>query len=549
MVIKTAVIVIFFTAIISAQVETVPADHIVYPFLKKLHVQGILKNYNDIILPFSKQKIVDALNELDKSKEKLSNADKEFLLRMKEKFLPAGSINLFDEFPGNFSHLFDDTQKSFYKYVDDEISFHINPVVDYSYLYSSRNDASSSLLNLGGKIYGSYYDWFGFYLQGSNGIQFGNRETALHDQRVAQSYTFNNTGINFFDGTKGYLRLQKGIISFQLGRERIIWGGGYVNKLLLSENPPMFDFIKFDAEYKSLSYNFIHGWLVQPPVVTYINERVGNVKEKKPKYFAVSRLGFNPTNYISIGVSQVIVYSNRSFEAAYLNPFLFWESAQRSMNDLDNSMLSVDARSLITSGVELSASVIFDDLDFSNLGNESVDNTNGSAWQAGTFITSPVLPENLVLKIEYLQLRPYMFSHPGIGEALTFTNNSYMLGIPIQPNSTLFSAELLWRLNGKINFGIKYNYYLHGANEYDEEGNLVRNVGGNVFENLSLADSQKAFLLDGIRERSDEISLSMIYELAYGLFFKMHYSFLDFDFTENKNHEHNFKISLIIDFE
>ncbi|MBK9282735.1 MAG: hypothetical protein IPM51_00235 [Sphingobacteriaceae bacterium] len=245
-------------------------------------------------------------------------------------------VNFFDSFPDKFlQNITQENEKHLYSYSDPMLKFFVDPLFEYKFIYSDKNKRSSSLLNFGGRIRGSYDDWFGYYIEASNGSIHGDRATAFLDRRVEQSFTFNDTKINFFDNTQGYLRLEKGPLNFQLGRERILWGNGRINKLILSNNAQAFDFIKFNFAYKSLRYDFLHGWLVMKPELMQVNNDIS--KEKRSKYIAISRLGFSPNNDISLGISQMIIYSNRPFEAAYLNPFLFWESAQRSLNDLDNS--------------------------------------------------------------------------------------------------------------------------------------------------------------------------------------------------------------------
>ena len=176
-------------------------------------------------------------------------------------------------------------------------------------------------------------------------------------------------------------------------------------------------------------------------------------------------MNYNPTSALNLGISQSIIYSNRPFELAYLNPFLFWESAQRSMNDLDNSFLTFDGRFLFTNGFELNSSIMFDDINFKRLfKGEWAGSNNGTAWQIGGFFTNPILPDNVIFRIEYIQIRPYIFSHPGGYADLTYTSNGYLLGTNLQPNSTLFSLKLDYQFTSKISAGIKFDHQLHGKN-------------------------------------------------------------------------------------
>ncbi len=537
-----AAVILFSCNIIYAQIENVPADNPVYTFLKQMQVQGILNDYSDVILPLSRKKVLEALQQVDKNKDKISLTDREYLESLKKKldFFEEKNISslkpdtsrsgsIFDNFPSDFSkNLFADSEKHLYSYNDRNINFYINPVVEYKYINSSFNKNNSFLFNLGGILRGSYDDWFGFYLLGTNGIVSGNRDVAELDRRVLQSYTFNNTKINYFPYTEGYARVEKGIVSLQIGRERVLWGTGYINRLILSENPPPFDFIRFNISYKSLSYNFLHGWLVQKPTLTILDSLGEYFKTKGSKYVAMSRLGFRPNNKLSLGITQMIIYSNRPLEAAYLTPFLFFESAQRSLNDLDNSFLSFDGRYLITDGIEINSSIIFDDINFKRLANGQWNaSNNGTAWQVGTIITNPLLLNDLIFKMEYIQIRPYMYSHPGLKGALTYTSNGYLLSPDIQPNSTLFSTEIDYRFSSELCAQLNYSHELHGNNIYDSQGNLIKNVGGDVFQNKTFYDSYFANLLDGKRETTDMLTLSINYEFLYGFYGGLAYQYIN----------------------
>ncbi len=539
-----------------SQIENIPASHPVYLFLKKMQVQGIINDYNDVVIPLSRKKIIALLSEVENNKSKLSEVDYEFLQRMKEKIytsdkLKNSSVDLFDKFPLDFLHnLTVDKQKHLYSFNDSLISFSIEPSVEYKYIYSSGFKNNSSLFDFGGIAKGSYDNWFGFYVKATNGIQIGNRSTARLDQRVEQSFTFNNTGLNNYDNTEGYLRFEKGILNLQLGRERILWGTGYINKIQLGDNPPIFDFIRFNIAYKTLSYTFLHGWLVHPRIDYHVDSLNLDIRTKPAKYIAISRLNYNPNHALNFGISQSIIYSNRPFELAYLNPFLFWESAQRSMNDLDNSFLTFDGRFLITNGFELNSSIMFDDINFKRLfKGEWAGSNNGTAWQIGGFFTDPILPDNMIFRIEYIQIRPYIFSHPGGYADLTYTSNGYLLGTNLQPNSTLLSLKLDYQFTSKISAGIKYENQLHGKNSYDENGNLIKNVGGDVFQNYRYEDPAFSYLLDGIREVKDDITFYCKWELTYGIYFDFVFQHQRYSSEDVISNENNFWTSLKLSFE
>ncbi len=529
----------FYSLTIFSQVETVPADHQVYSFLKDMYVKGAIKEYNDVILPLSKSAVCNYLSKVEKHSNLLSSSEREFLCRMEVKMGMKNkeTVSFLSDSPSGFlNNIKSYREKHFYSYDDSTARLNFDLIGDFTYLYSDDIKDYSVLLNIGGEFVGSYSDWLGFMIEGMNGTQLGNRQVAELDPRVRSSFTFKHTGINYFDHTQGYIIFRKKPVSLELGRERILWGNGVINRMILSENPPSFDFLKFNIRYKSLNYDFIHGWLVRPTTDLLLDTLTGYVREKGSKYLAISRLGFNATSNIKLGISQMIIYADRPFEAAYLNPFLFWESAQRSLGDLDNSFLSYDMNIKLTDGLETSFLLLLDDIKYSVLFKGEFDKVdNRSAYQIGTIMTDPLLPSNFTFKLEYLAIRPYTFSHPSLNESLIYTNNSYMLGIDLQPNSTALSAELDYLLAGRWKFELKYSHVLHGNNLYDDQGKLVRNVGGNIYENLNGYASLTAPLLDGELETRDIISLNIRNEIIYGLYWNTTFRSTLVNFMDENN--------------
>jgi hypothetical protein len=485
-----------------------------------MYTRGILNEYSNIILPFSKGKIQKALLEIESNKNDLSETERRLLDKYLIKFdvIDSSRYQSLSDFPSSIiGSIIADQPKYFYNYKDSSANFYINPVFNYTFLLNKTK--STSLLEYGGKINGSFMDYFGFLYEVSNGTQIGDRSVAEYDKRIEQSYTFNHTEIHYFDNTEGYAKFHYGLIDFQAGRERVLIGQGNIDKLILSDNPPLFDFIKFDVHYKSLSYNFLHGWLVQPTFNIYNPVTRDSVKNQNPKYIASTRLGINPNPDLEFGISQVIIYSNRPVELAYLNPFLFWESAQRSMNDLDNSFLVLDGKFRIGKGIVMYCGVTIDDIDFKEYFSVGWNTLhNRTAWQLGLKFSEPFSVKNSSLEIEYLQLRPYIYSHDGLGESLVYTNNGYLLGPDILPNSEKFSVLFNLWIRENIFGSINYSYSLHGDNVYNSNGILIKNVGGDPFQPSRVGDSPTASLLDGIRSYASKLNISLNYEIGFGLY-------------------------------
>ncbi|HZW40011.1 MAG TPA: capsule assembly Wzi family protein [Ignavibacteriaceae bacterium] len=535
-----------FVKLSKAQSENIPADNFVYSFLKKMQVQGVLENYSDIILSLSRKEITAKLDEIKSKENFLSDNEKYLLERYLLKFNQEKYQDILSNFPGS---IIDDNPKYLYFYRDSLITFRINPYFELTSIYDTKIKSTGSFFNYGGRLSASYNEWLAFEVKGTNANVFGNRLAISNDKRVPQSFTFNHTGINFFDETEGYIKINKSIFDVEFGRERILWGTGYLNKTVLSDNPQMFDFLKIGIKYKKLSYDFIHGWLVQSAYYRAIDSFL--TKEKQSKYIAISRLGYQPINNLSLGISQIIIYGNRPFEAAYLNPFLFWESAQRSLNDLDNSFLTLDSRFKPMDGLELNAGIMFDDLNFDKFSKSQWSNySNGLIWQSGAYLTSPLMPSNINLKLEYQQIRPYMFSHPGYPDVLSYSNNGYLLGVSQQPNSAMLSLGLEYLITSRLNINFRYDYYLHGSNRYDSTGKLIENVGGNFNEATSFFVSTTANFLDGELETINNFKVDLNYEFLSGYYLSFMYNNNNINFKGENETEGYFlaSIKLLFDY-
>lgn len=544
---KIILLLLIPVSLLKAQVETVSSEHPVYNFLKKLKVQGIIPGYDDVVLPLSKSNILELLDSSSKYQDILSPTDKDLINKYYSKLsdrIPP--VSLIEK---GVSRLFDPEEKVLYRYSDSVTIFTVNPVFDITGLYSPDLKNSAVLFNAGGKAYGSIGNWLGFSAQATNGIVSGNRLTAKLDKRVERSFSFNDTEINFFDGTEGHIRLKKGIADVQIGREKILWGTGNIDRMFISENPPLFDFIRFSLSYKAVKYDFMHGWLVQKPELVFIDSLIRDVKVKSSKYIALNRLGINFSEYFNMGITQAVIYSGRPAEASYLNPFILWESSQRSLNDLDNTFLALDTRWKIFRGMELSLSYLFDDIHFGRLFEKGWNTVeNKTAFQAGLFYVPEIIPD-FTIEAECSVIRPYTFSHVGVKEALTYTSNGYFLGIPVHPNSVKYSSRFRYTFSPYLNIMLNAAYIIHGKNLYSDNGVLIKNYGGNIYEHLTLYDSYMVYILDGVTEREYHTGFRINWEPLRDYYMIFEYFYDQISTSMVKNHNSYFSMQVKMYFE
>ena len=143
------------------------------------------------------------------------------------------------------------------------------------------------------------------------------------------------------------------------------------------------------------------------------------------KYFAAHRVSFSIGGAVDLGAQEMVIYSNRSPDLAYLNPLAFIESFQRSRGERDNVFWAVDAQLHIIPNVELHGTMLYDDLNVPDLFSDLW--SDRYAWQAGLTYVDPFTVSDVSLAVEYTRVEPYVFSH-GRSREGSYTSLTTLLG-------------------------------------------------------------------------------------------------------------------------
>ena len=101
------------------------------------------------------------------------------------------------------------------------------------------------------------------------------------------------------------------------------------------------------TKFWRLKFCSFTGFLRTYPQITYesITEQSGeeiNREMQSKKYIAAHRLEIAVTDNLDIGLNEVVVYGDRGLEFAYLNPIMFYRSAEHYLGDMDNATMSAD---------------------------------------------------------------------------------------------------------------------------------------------------------------------------------------------------------------
>jgi hypothetical protein len=516
--------------ILFAQAENVPATHPVYGFLKRMEVRGILDRYDDAILPLSRKEIGDFLTAVDRNREKLTEPEKEWVRRYIDEFRyeVRGSTEGFNSLFGTTAEgmtsgsgrFFEETEKFMYAYRDTNLTFFVNGLLSFDARRISGDalgSAHAEFIQGGLRARGTIYNRLGYSLQAINAQFWGSRELLARDPVIAQTEAIGATDIQNFDAAEGHVRYDGGIVSAEVGTERVLWGRGYDQKMIMSDNVRPFPFLRADFRYGSLRYTFIHAWLLGfPRPWTDFVSADSAAKIKGPsiadKYVAAHRLELSFPRVFDFGFQEMVVYSNRSPDLAYLTPLMLLESAQRARGERDNGLWSFDLRTHFTPGLELTGTILFDDLHLNDFFKNRFYNKN--AYQLGIFLTDPLLFRNASLMVEWTRVQPYVFSHDYSIED-TYTSLGAPLGPRIGPNSESWFIRGDFFPAGRLMLSLSYFSGRHGDNMLDAAGNLVRNVGGDIEQGHRVGDPITVEFLDGILVTTRRFQFTVTYEPVY----------------------------------
>ncbi len=344
------------------------------------------------------------------------------------------------------------------------------------------------------RFFGSINDHLGFFLDLSNGMRLSGdpRLIARTDPTLGRTLKFTSEDSSFFDRYIGYVQYQSEYLRIRFGREAMQFGFSPIDNFVHSLEAPLLDGLLIDVPYKAFRFTMTHSAAngVDPdgdPVPT--------------KYIATHRVAIDPVPWMSVAVSDMIVYAGRGIDLVYLNPLAFYVSAglgtqERSM--YDNSLLSFDLAVRPVDGTMIYGSLLIDDLNYSTLSDTSyLGNTNKFAYQLGVSQLLPGFGKPLsgmatMVSAEYARIDPFTFSHRQNWS--NYTTLGAPVGYDMQSNSDRVALQLRTWFTPRTFVRLDLDYTRHGENILDSLGNIligdhpqypgapapIGNVGGDI---------------------------------------------------------------------
>ena len=263
----------------------------------------------------------------------------------------------------------------------------------------------------------------------------------------------NRTAIN------GYLKFNLPWFELQLGQDKLQWGPGYHDSLLVSKNPLAMDMIKLQATYKPVTFTAFTGILED--MAEDINE----------KYISGHRVEGYFWNRFGFGLSEVVVYGSR-FEPGYLNPVNIYLINEQPISRADgrvpgsgdNVLMSVDIRLRPVDNFEIYGELMVDD------GNPAA---NFKHWDTkfgilgGIYVTDPFGIADTDFHAEYAFINQYAYTH--VNPVNVYKHFTTPIGHQIGADADNLWLEMRRRWTDKLETVFGYELERHGSGDIDKE--------------------------------------------------------------------------------
>ncbi|UCE19530.1 MAG: hypothetical protein JSV84_04080 [Gemmatimonadota bacterium] len=525
---------IFFSSIASPQSYNVPGDHPSYDFIERMETKGVLKKLFDETRPISRGNMAEALKEVieavNRGDPRITATDQEELKWLKREFWFELDRRGIDPEVGEERHV--------YKWAENDNHLTGDILFSQQAIFRRSQGRTNRFLETsgGGKVRGGLKDGLFFSVEFRHAQVNSNKDDLTKEDFGHKGFFSRRGDYGYYDVTNASGILKLPWFEFEVGKEALSWGPGVRGNLSLSTNVPPFDFIAFRAQYGAFKYTHVTGFLKTDVVDSLMSYRTPEGFEREnysSKYLACHRLEMTLPWRIDIGVNEAVIYGERGLDAAYLNPLMFFWSAQHHWGDRDNETMGADIEVNAFDGYSFYGAIFVDELYLKGFFNG--DPRNKIGFQLGAFAVDPLSLENVDLRIEYAKVMPAVYSHKFAIN--TYVHYDEVLGHWLRENGDDLYFEGRYRLSRELQFLLFAGHTRSGEPAVQPDAH---------------SDPNKFPFLYGTVERTDYSGCRISYQPVHKINFVFNYTYRD---IENKDHifgadriENEFVVRLHMDY-
>ena len=356
-----------------------------------------------------------------------------------------------------FLKTFYKTPANFYEVNVKDFQLVVNPVFQYT-VGREQNSREHLFLNTRGiTLRGSIADkvTFSSYITDNQERnpeyvrEWGSQKQAVPGQGYFKE--FKGTGYDYIDA-RGYINFKAAkYIDVSFGYDKNFIGNGF-RSLYLSDFSTSTLFLKLNTRIWKINYQNLFMELVSS-YQRGLDQLLGK------KYAAMHHLDVGITKWLNIGVFEGIIFGQRDhFEFGYLNPVIFYRSAEQQNGSPDNAVLGVDAKANLLKKVQLYGQLILDEFKLSEVKTKWWGNKYG--FQMGAKYVDAFGITNLDLQGEWNHVRPFTYSHDD--SVANYSNYNQPLAHPLGANFNELIGIIRYQPIPRLMVHAKAIYYKQG---------------------------------------------------------------------------------------
>ena len=308
-----------------------------------------------------------------------------------------------------------------------------------------------------------------------------------------------------FQNISGYLSYSPNkVFNFQIGRDKHFWGDGY-RSLFLSDYSNNYFFGKISTTVWHIKYVNLYA------LHKDLTQSNGIKNNDQNKFATFHYLSWNVSKRFNVGIFESIVWQgkdstrNRTFDANYLNPVIFFRPAEYSLGSSDNAFLGMSFKWNMWKKNSMYGQVLLDEFLLKEVKARTGWWANKQAVQLGLKFYDLFKVKHLFLQGEMNYVRPYTYSH-GTSQQ-NYGNYNLPLAHPLganfaeligiinySHNNWRFEAEGMYAVCGKDSSSISYgkNIFISYFKRASDYGNYTTQ---GLKTNLLFASMNVSYLL------------------------------------------------------
>lgn len=281
-------------------------------------------------------------------------------------------------------------------------------------------------------------------------------------------------------------------VNIQFGHGKNFIGDGY-RSLFQGDAASPHTFLKLNTKFWKIKYTNTWMWLRD------VRDAVIEDKAFLTKYMANHYLSWNVSKRLNIGLFESVMWTDtngRGFDINYLNPIIFYRAIEfESGQGSGNAIVGLSGKYKWNNKINIYGQFVLDEFSLEHVkaGNKSWKNKFG--YQLGAKYYDAFKVDNLMLQLEYNQVRPYTYSHNTIVNNYAHSN---------QPMAHLWGANFReyiiigrynyerWFADAKFIFGTRGFDFNDGTDNYSYGGDVYRNYNERPFDtNVKIGQGNK----------------------------------------------------------